>query len=217
MSVQNRCKIYCIPGLGVDSRIFGNLKLDADVSYLEWIEPLPDESLLAYTQRMAEGISDERDCILLGLSFGGIVAQQMARLIQPQKLILISCIKQKSEKPLIFRIFEHIPLYQLSKGNWRIKSMPYWAPRFGIKNRSDILLLQDMFSGFSDNYRMWALKQLACWQGDLPEFPTLHLHGDCDSVFPISRIKNAVEIKGGNHYMIKQRADEISQIINDWI
>ena len=216
-SPKDSNKIYCIPGLGVDSRIFQDLDLNANLHFLEWIEPKLGESLKSYAARLVASIPIEESSIWLGLSFGGIIAQELTRILNVEKLILISTMKDTSEKPLLFRLFRYIPLYQLSRGNWRIKSLPYWAPRFGITQSEDIRLLQDMFRKSSDSCRMWAMEKLANWEGTPPDLPCLHIHGDQDKVFPIRRIKNAVKIEGGNHYMVRQRAHEINRIINDWL
>ena len=214
---KNRHKIYCIPGLGVDSRIFQDLDIDANLHFIEWIEPEPGESLVSYATRMAALVPIDESTIWLGLSFGGIIVQELTRILNIEKLILISTMKDTSEKPLLFKFFRYIPIYQLGRGDWRIQSLPYWAPRFGITRKEDIQLLQDMFRNSSDSCRMWAMKKLAGWEGTPPDLPCLHIHGDQDRVFPFRQIKNAVKIEGGNHYMVKQRASEISQIINDWL
>ena len=71
--MQSSKTIYLIPGLGFDCRIFRNLEVGPiDKKPLEWIEPLPKESLQEYAGRMAEGIQEEDQPItIVGHSFGG--------------------------------------------------------------------------------------------------------------------------------------------------
>ncbi|MEM6803331.1 MAG: alpha/beta hydrolase [Bacteroidota bacterium] len=209
--------IYAIPGLGVDERIFYALDLEAEVVYLNWLQPHKEEPFDVYVARMAEGIKSEDEVILLGLSFGGVVAQEIAKIRPVSRLILLSTMKSSSEKPWKMELMKHIPLYYLSQGSWRIPFMGILAPFFGIKEKADIDLIQDMFRQFDDAYRMWAIRQICEWEGHEPKIPYLHIHGSKDRIFPISNIKKPEIILGGNHYMVKQRAEEVSEKINAWI
>jgi len=209
--------IYAIPGLGVDERIFFDLKLDCKVHYINWLAPKPKESLRSYAGRMATNIPNDKPCILLGMSFGGVLVQEIATIRPVSKLVLISSIKSKEEKPWQMKLMRHLPLYYLSQGSWRIKAAAFMAPWYGIHDQEDITLLMDMFSKFDDKYRMWAIGQICHWEGCRHKVPFLHIHGDRDKIIPIQNIQNPVIISGGNHFMVKQRADEISALVNEWL
>ncbi|MEL6256643.1 MAG: alpha/beta hydrolase [Bacteroidota bacterium] len=209
--------IYAIPGLGVDERIFYGLDLEANMVYLNWIKPRPKDSASSYARRLAEKIEHEEDCILLGLSFGGVMAQEIARIRPVKQLILLSTMKSSEEKPFQMEFMRHVPLYYLSKGNWRVEFFAKFAPLMGIEDKADIALIKDMFLQFDDEYRMWAIKTICEWDGKAPEIPFIHIHGNKDKIFPIRNINDPVIVKGGNHYMVKQRAKEISELINRWL
>jgi len=209
--------IYAIPGLGVDERVFHDLDLSLKVHYLNWISPIKGESLLNYAKRMAASIPNDEASILLGMSFGGVLAQEIASFKPIDKLILVSSIKNETEKPWELNLMKHLPLYYLSQGNWRITVAGWMAPQYGIHKEEEIALLKDMFRQFDDDYRMWAIRQMCEWEGKKPGIPFLHLHGDRDKIIPIKNIKNAQVIKDGNHFMVKQRANEISELVNEWL
>ena len=76
-------KIYFIPGLGFDRRIFQNLELvSADIEYIDWIEPISlNENIKAYATRLATQIDHHSDgTILIGHSFGGVISQEIAQI-----------------------------------------------------------------------------------------------------------------------------------------
>lgn len=73
--------IYIFSGLGVDERVFRYLDFSGmDVRFIHWIRPLPDESIKLYAQRLRQQIVTDKP-ILIGLSFGGIIAVEVGRLI----------------------------------------------------------------------------------------------------------------------------------------
>jgi len=214
---MNRDIVYAIPGLGTDYRIFNKLTIPA-FHALEWLEPHQDESLDLYVQRMLKQIPGS-DCVLMGLSFGGVIAQEMCRYRRFRGLILISSITAPDELSFTLKGMRTIPYYRLSSGQWRIRLLPLWGRLFGISEQEEIQLLQDMFRGFTDNYRFWAIDQLIHWHGSenitLP--PTLRLHGTKDPLFPASRVDKALYIDAGDHFMVYRKAAEISMHINAWI
>ena len=84
--------IYCISGLGADEKAFAKIKVPGyALQHLLWLTPEKDEALEAYAKRMAKQIPDANP-ILMGLSFGGMLCIEIAKLIPVEKVILISSI-----------------------------------------------------------------------------------------------------------------------------
>src|ERR1044071_3731439 len=96
--------IYCISGLGADEKIFAKLQLEGyELKHIPWLIPERTETIDAYARRMAASIKED-DPILIGVSFGGMIAIEIARQRPVQKLILISSIKCVAELPRWMRI-----------------------------------------------------------------------------------------------------------------
>lgn len=200
---------YAVPGLGVDGRIFG--RLTVPMERLEWLEPLDrKEPLEAYALRMASYLPEDRPLGLLGLSFGGILARELVPLRPVKRLLLLSTLAEPAEKPWWLRLFRYLPLYKLSQNELRLKSLPVWAPWFGITDPAEQAFLLDMFAGFSDHYRDWAMGQFVRWEGRAMPIPVARLHGNQDKVFPPQEGQQADWIEGGKHFMVWQKAAAVS-------
>lgn len=92
-------RVYCISGVGADHRAFQRLNIpDHELIAVPWIEPLSNESLSSYANRLGASIDTKEPFALLGLSFGGMLAAEMAALLKPRKLILISSIASSSQE-----------------------------------------------------------------------------------------------------------------------
>ncbi|MCP1996093.1 alpha/beta hydrolase [Flavobacterium sp. HSC-61S13] len=106
-------KIYILSGLGVDRRVFDRIDFgNLNPEFIDWIETIYNESLADYAKRMVQLIPDENP-ILIGLSFGGMVAIEISKIIQTEKLILIASAKTKYELPLLYRIAVILKLNKL--------------------------------------------------------------------------------------------------------
>ena len=213
--------LYLIPGLGFDKRIFKKLQLGPHrVSYLPWLQPLDGESISAYAARMAACIppKEEKIC-LIGHSFGGILAQEIARLVEVEQVILLSSIKSRRELPLSFRLVGWFRLHRLFSKAFTLRSFPLWAKPFGYESEELKVLFVHMLERNSDRYLRWALQRLSGWDPPPPcKTPVIHLHGDRDKTFPAKLIREPVTIvKDGTHLMVYNRADEVSQQILNFI
>jgi pimeloyl-ACP methyl ester carboxylesterase len=84
-------KIYLIPGLGADGRMYmPQLRVLDNAIVLEHRKPLKGETLSAYSRRLAGQVDTAAPFILVGTSLGGMIAVEMSRIIQPDKVILIA-------------------------------------------------------------------------------------------------------------------------------
>ncbi len=210
-------KIYMLPGLGFDERIFSNLTLNCNnINYLKWLEPNNNETLANYVKRISKQITiKEKDLILIGHSFGGIVVQEISKLLKVKKIILLSSIKSEYELPLKILLMKYIPFYNLISKEIILKSFPLWARLFGYNSEKGRRLFVEMLSNSSNNYLRWSLKKISGWKQTNKKLPEIiQIHGTRDKTFPIKLIKKPIVIEDGSHFMVYSKADEISKIIN---
>ena len=213
-------KIYCIPGLGFDSRIFRNLQLNCSaITYLDWIEPAgTNENVSAYAARMAGQIEEQNEkVILIGHSFGGIISHEIARIKKVHTIVLISSIKSRRELPYNFKMLRPTGLYKFFTKLLAIKTFRFWGSYQGYKTKEEKELFVDMINKQSDQYLQWALRQLSMWSsaGSPNGTAIVHLHGDLDKTFPLALIDNATFIiPKGDHFMVYKQAAIISEILN---
>ena len=99
-------KIFLIPGLGADCRIYKNIDLQGyDVVYIEWIDPAKTDTLATYAQKLIDKYHIVPGSIVIGNSLGGMLAMEIAKKVDLNKTILISSIKTVGEAPLYFKFF----------------------------------------------------------------------------------------------------------------
>ena len=209
--------VYLIPGLGVDHRVFCKLDLEGhDARYIHWKVPKPHEKLEDFAMRLAEQIDTSRPFALIGFSFGGMCATEIAKVLKPEKLILISSAKNESELPWNIKLMRYIPAHRYAPESWyrRMAWMLKWF--YGIRGKEQAMLFHQMIHSMPKGYRRWASNCIINWRNG-EKVNTLHIHGDREVVIPYRNIKNAVLIKGGTHFMLLNRAKEISRIINEYL
>jgi pimeloyl-ACP methyl ester carboxylesterase len=214
---MEKTPIYFMPGLAADSKVFENITLDLEkynIHYLNWILPLEVyESIPAYALRLSEEIK-EKNPVLIGVSFGGIIVQELAQFVNPKKVIIISSVKHEDELPKRFKYLKITKGYKL----FPTKAIENFEDYLGfflgksLKKRAD--LYQKYLSVRNEKYLKWAVHSILQWEQKNPVKNVTHIHGTNDAVFPIKNIKNATEIKGGTHIMILTKAKKLSKIID---
>lgn len=212
-------KVYLVPGLGFDRRMFQKLNFsNYEVQFLDWIEPLKNESISAYAKRLAEPIYDNEKTILIGHSFGGIISQEIAVFKKIEKIILISSIKSELENPLQFRILAPFGLHRLFNKEISNATLKYWGSSYDYAAGEEQDLFKSMIGKQSNHYLQWALKQISIWKKPISEneTPTIQIHGTNDKNFPIGLIKEPFyKIENGGHFMAYNMPGLIDQILRE--
>lgn len=195
--------VYVMPGMAASPEIFGSLSLPErfELYPLRWKIPESGENLVNYAKRMLADVHHENP-VLIGVSFGGIIVQEMANIISVRKLIIISSVKTKFELPRRMRVSRNLGLYNIAPVNL-VKSIKKWSKyAFTDKLEHRIALYEKYLSVDDPHYLKWAIKQMLCWDQKEALVGIVHIHGDADPVFPHKYINDCVTISGGTHIMI---------------
>lgn len=207
-------KVYIFSGLGADERVFKYLDLTGlEVTFVKWIKPQVNEKLADYAKRLSAQIKDENP-ILIGLSFGGIVATEMSKIIPTEKLILLSSLKTRNEIPLLYRIAGKLNLhkiipYSLLKSNTFFNR---WL--FGIIRKNDKDLFQKVLADTDIDFLRWAINVIVKWDNQLLHPQLYHIHGSKDKILPIRNAGNVIVIENGGHLMVLDKAKQVSEALH---
>lgn len=200
---MNKIPIYFFPGMSSTSLIFENIKLDSalfDITYLEWLPINKQESLDDYVQRFILLIK-HKNPVLIGVSFGGIIAQEIAKKITVRKTIIISSIRCNIEYPKLYKFAKRTKIYKLLPTKYVEFIFKLYCKI--NKKAKDRIPLYDKYLPIRDKeYLDWSIDKILNWQQSLPAKNVIHIQGDKDELFPIKNINNAIIVKGGTHAMI---------------
>ena len=205
---MKKIPVYFMPGLAASPSIFENINLDEnefEVHLLEWKIPHKGETLQEYAKRMTEEIKHENP-VLIGVSFGGILVQEMNRIIKVRKTIIISSVKSNTEFPRRMKFAKLTKIYKLFPTSI-IKNIEDYIPdsinQKYLKGRKE---LYKMYLSVRDKlYLEWSLEQVILWNRETPDPDVIHIHGNQDEVFPIKYIQNCIVLEKGTHIMIINR------------
>ena len=205
-------KIYSFSGLGADQRVFSLLKLSSsyEIVNIGWIPPKASEGIKAYSLRISKIIETNEPFGLLGLSFGGLIVQEISLILKPKITIVISSINSKSQIPFALRVLP----------NFILKSIPIYffkVPKplsnyiFSAQKKD---LLHQIIGDTDPEFVKWALFAFKNWKEEQNGTKNVFfVSGEKDRLF--KPIENAVVVKNGGHFMVVDLADKLSVIIND--
>jgi thioesterase domain-containing protein len=210
--------IYFMPGLAAGPEIFENLELSSELyelHYLKWKKPIAlEESITNYAMRMAEDIQHEKP-VLIGVSFGGILVQEISKFVDAKKIIIISSVKTQHEFPKRYKVASMSRLYKLFPTKIVNNFEDYTKFFIGKSLKKRAETYKKYLSVRGTKYLKWSIHNVLHWQQENPLNDITHIHGTKDHVFPLKNIKGAIEIKNGTHVMILTKAKKISQIIHE--
>ena len=208
-------KIYLIAGLGADTRLYNNIDLqEHDVIPVDWIEPSKSDTLSTYAQKLIHQYSISPNSVVIGVSQGGMISVEIAKLIPLKKVILISSIKTIDEAPWYFSLFRVLSIYKLIPGKLFTSLGFLIKPIFGDMNEGDLWLFNDMLKNSSPFLVKWSMEAILHWKNKTIPPSLYHINGDKDRVFSYKRIHNPTAIiKGGTHIMVFDKAKQINKLL----
>lgn len=202
---ETKIPIYFLPGLAANTSIFKNIELDPErfeVHFLEWMIPLEEEPISDYARRFCSKVT-HKNAVLVGVSFGGIIAQEMNLVHDFRKIIIISSVKTRQELPLHLQLAGKTKAYKLLPTSFFAQNIDLLSKYAFGKPIVDRLELYKQYLSITDKrYLDWAIKQVVSWNQEVSDPKLIHIHGNRDIIFPIDNIKACIVVEGGTHIMI---------------
>jgi len=201
---SNLTHVYLMPGMAANPTIFEYIKLPETqykIHWLEWQIPDKSETLQDYAKRMCSFIK-HNNVVLLGVSFGGILVQEMSKYITLKKLFVVSSVKSHHELPKRFKLLKVTKAYKILPTQLvgHIDLLAKYT--FGETLKKRVELYKKYLSVSDKTYLDWAIKQVICWDQTEPNANAIYIHGDKDIVFPHSCVGDCIVLKGGTHIMV---------------
>ena len=206
MNNKIRISIYLMPGMAASPKIFELIKfpLNYNIIYLTWIRPKTNETMKAYAKRMSLFITDVNP-VLIGVSFGGILVQEISKYIKVKKLIIISSVKSKVELSMSMKFAKTTGIHHLLPLNWINDLEKLLLFVFGPSIKVKVDAYKKYLSERDPEYLKWSINQIINWKQIKYDDKIIHIHGEKDKVFPVKYLKkhkNLIIVKNGTHATI---------------
>jgi pimeloyl-ACP methyl ester carboxylesterase len=206
--------VYFISGLAADRTVFKYIQLPAYCRpiYLDWLKPEKEESLSRYASRLFEGHDLSEPFSLIGLSFGGMIASEIAKKHNPVHVILISSVPCKEHLPGYFKLAAKLKLHKLVPISL-IQHAGVLKRLFTAETPDDKRMLKTMIRNSDPYFIRWAMNAVLTWDNTALPANLCHIHGSKDQILPSKFTKPTHVIHKAGHLMVLTKAKQINEIL----
>ncbi|MCH7534361.1 MAG: alpha/beta hydrolase [Bacteroidetes bacterium] len=208
--------IYFISGLGADERAFDRLD-DFDgweKVFLKWIPNESGEDIAHYAKRLLGNHHVKSTDVIIGLSFGGLLALGIAKRNHVKSVILISSLRSvKDLKPLwrfmlMTRSYHFIPSFKIAFISKMIRN---W---FNVRSNQGIKTLEAMVKDSDPKLVKWSIEQIRrAKHNDYSEVQIFNVIGSKDRLINQWESNNTHQIERGGHFMVYEKAKQVNAIL----
>jgi len=211
-------RLILFTGMGGDSRLMSRVRVDG----VELVAPdhetaLPAETLAAHAERLARKYAVGKEDVVGGVSFGGMLAAQIASAHETAGLILLGSCLNADWIPTLYRAVEAasplIPDLVLGLRTWT----PLIRWRFAPIDDDSLVCVRSMAKDCPTRQLRTFGRMVVGWKGaGRPSCPMLIVHGDRDRIIPISAVEPDVIIAGAGHAFTLTHPDETNRALSDF-
>ncbi|MDB5201021.1 MAG: hypothetical protein JWQ27_430 [Ferruginibacter sp.] len=208
--------VYFISGLAADSRVFQHIHLPEgfEIIHLDWIAPVKNETLESYAARLAERIDLTEPFVLVGLSMGGMLVSEIAKIHPPLLSILVSSVPTADQLPPHFKMARILRLHRFVPTAF-FKSASIAKRLFSVDKKEDKLVLKQVIRDSDPVFIKWAIDAILNWRNNTAPEHLWHIHGTKDEVLPMRYTRPTHVVEKGKHLMIMSRADELNDFLGE--
>jgi pimeloyl-ACP methyl ester carboxylesterase len=185
------------------------------LNFIEYGTPEKGMNMETFAKTLTNQIDTTRNFILLGVSLGGMICVELSDLINPEKTILISSAKNRTELPFRYKFQKAIPLYKIFGGRTLLAGAKILQPIVEPDRNKNKETFKQMISSKDPTYMKRTVSLIINWNRTSNSKKCLHIHGDNDHTIPLRNISNPNFIlENGSHMIALTSAAEINEILN---
>lgn len=213
----DKTKTYFIGGIASDERLFKYQLMHIPNSvYLPFPKHHSKDTMETYAQKFIPMIDTSSPFNIVANSMGGIIAMELIKHVHPEKVILVSSVKSRTEMPFILKQMKVTHLHKLLPGSGFISAI-----QFGSIFKKEITeypglrhIVVSMAKNNDPSFLYWCVNTIVKWKGsDDYRKDIIHIHGTADTMFPYNRIKNAIPVEKGSHAMMLSKHKEVTRLL----
>lgn len=211
-------RLILLPGLGADARLFeAQRRAFPMLEVPRWLSPIDQEPLSGFGARMASGITASGDLYLGGVSFGGMVALEMARHLRPRGVFLIGSCSNPSQLPTYARFLGRaLRIFPARVYKAPAKLRPLIRRKFGAVTAEQEELLFQMLLDTPISFLKWGCRAILDWKpSNLPAVPVWRIHGAEDHLIPAALVSADRVVEGAGHLVNVTHPDEVERFIRE--
>jgi pimeloyl-ACP methyl ester carboxylesterase len=178
---------------------------------IDWIAPVSATSISEYAVELVAEFGLDASCDLVGVSFGGMVAQEVARLLGTPLCFVVSSASSSSEFRLTQRLLARLP----QVGDQAIlRTVGAVAERWPRSSSSMGTVRARKFQGQNGVWFRWATSAALRWR-PVPyrQAGVVRIHGDRDRTFPHAVQHAEIVIPGAGHMLALTHSSELAKAI----
>lgn len=209
-------RFILIPGMGADERLFGPQRaygFDFEVPSMPI--PEPDDDMPTYAARVRDLLALDGPCVIGGVSFGGMLACELAALCQTRCVLLIASCPSQVAIPRYYRLAEFVSRF-LPDGliHRRCIASSRLLARLESLNHQQYRLIRDMSIDVPVLFLRRVGRMILRWDGTPPlSCPRYHIHGQLDRVIPLKGNKPDEIVPDGGHLINLTHAEQVNRFI----
>lgn len=211
-------KIYRIPGMGADKRLYSEIEPIDGYEFvdLEWrLNYKNIKTLKDYALELSKEIDTAQPFSLMGVSMGGMVCSELTDILNPEKVVIISSVKTSKELPAHFKRLKFLGITRLLNQE-KIRYVLGNSSRFfGAMNKEQRKLFYDMAESVNLDFIAWSIKAILNWNKRKSSPKIIHIHGTRDFVLPFASVNPSIIIEKGDHMMIWNKSARINQELKE--
>lgn len=210
--------LYLIPGMGADHRLFSKLDLQPHtVHLLDWV-PAGDEMTISdYASLMLDRVKTENDNVFIGVSMGGIVALEMAKISRPRAVVLISAPAASREFSNLLKWGRHLHIDKWISARMLKKLSAVFEVAMQFQSREGKILFREMLKSCDEDFLKWSIGAVLNWESVEKPKKFIQLVGDKDIVFPLWKMNAPVVVPNAGHLAVFESAENVSVHIRRYL
>ena len=206
--------IYLLPGMAADRWLFDPITLElGEKHFISWTYIDDVRTLREYAEVLCSRITTENN-VYIGSSMGGMVATEMAHILPPKKLILLSAPASRAEFPRSLNVAAKTKIGQLFSPEAMARVKRIADSFMGFKNTADRLLFYETLEQQGPRFLHFAVNAILAWDRKDRYANYIQIVGAQDRLFKARKMVNPTVIQGAGHFMTREQPHVLSDLIN---